>query len=245
MLTPERAAVAPAVLVRQRATTPRPLRIVLGEDNLLFREGLASILGSADSLEIVGVGATEDEVIEAAHGTRPDVVVTDIRMPPSYTDEGIRIADRMRKERPEIGVVALSQFVDVSWAVRLLHDGSAGRAYLLKEHVARRDQLVDAIRDVADGGSYVDPSVVQMLVNAHVQAEASPLQRLTVRERDVLALIAEGMSNAGIASTLVLTKRAVERYVGDIFAKLGLDDDVDVSRRVAATLVYLRETKPS
>jgi DNA-binding NarL/FixJ family response regulator len=236
----------PAELVRRRVTAaPRRLRVVLGEDSLLFREGLVSILSAVDSLELAGIATTEAEVLESVSRERPDVLVTDVRMPPTLTDEGIRIADRLRTERPAVGVVVLSQFTNAAWAVRLFQGGAAGRAYMLKEHVARRDQLVDAVREVADGGSYVDPSVVETLVTAHVSAAQSPLLRLTARQRQVLALIAEGMSNASIGTTLDMPKRAVERYVGDIFTKLELEDDVDVSRRVAATLLFLRETTPA
>jgi Response regulator containing a CheY-like receiver domain and an HTH DNA-binding domain len=169
-------------------------------------------------------------------------VITDIRMPPTNTDEGIRAATALRENHPGVGVVVISQYVSPHYALRLFEEGSAGRAYVLKEHVGHRIQLMEAIRAVASGDSVVDPKVVDVLVQARMRAKNSQLAELTPRERDVLAGVAAGKSNAAVASSLYLTKRAVEKNINSIFAKLGLRDDQSVSRRVQAALLYLAET---
>jgi DNA-binding NarL/FixJ family response regulator len=171
----------------------------------------------------------------------PDVVVTDIRMPPTGTDEGIQVAQSIRTSHPGIGVVVLSQYSTPSYAVALLEGGSAGRAYLLKDRVARADELVAAIRAVAAGGSVIDPKVVEEVVNARAASAASPLERLTPREREILGEIAQGKSNGAIAATLMLSERAVEKHINSILSKLQLSDEPDVNRRVKAVLVYLAQ----
>lgn len=218
------------------------LRIVVGEDDLLMREGIQQILRSHESdFEVVGVGGSFDEVVDVVEREQPDVVVTDIRMPPTKTDEGIRIAARLRDAHPRVGVVLLSQYAGSSYAVRLFEGGSSGRAYLLKERIAHRVQLFGAIRDVADGGSVIDPQVVDDLVRGKELAANSKLGSLTSRELDVLAEMAQGKSNAAIAASLFLTKRGVEKHVNGIFSKLDLPEESVVSRRVVSTLLYLSE----
>jgi DNA-binding NarL/FixJ family response regulator len=240
--TPSHARPTPAMSSDDRA---RRLRVVLGEDSFVFREGLRAIVDSIDGLEVVGDAASEDEVLDAVEHLQPDVLITDIRMPPSQTDEGVRIARRLRDTRPEIGVVALSQFLDASWAMELLRGGVGGRAYLLKEHVACREQLAKAIAEVTRGGTWIDPLVLQRMFEAHRQAEVTPLAALTARQLEVLGLVAAGRSNAGIAADLGIGARAVERHVGEIFERLGLVDEADVSRRVLAALVFLHEHQPA
>jgi DNA-binding NarL/FixJ family response regulator len=183
-----------------------------------------------------------DSLREVCAELRPDVVVTDIRMPPTYTDEGIRIAAEFREAHPEMGVVVLSQYSDPIYAMALLDGGSARRAYLLKERVHNRAELTAAIHAVAEGGSMVDPKIVDGLVLARSQADRSPLNELTAREREVLAEIAQGKSNTAIAESLFLTKRAVEKHINAIFLKLGLAHAEDVSKRVKAALMLLAES---
>ncbi|MBV9310503.1 MAG: response regulator transcription factor, partial [Solirubrobacterales bacterium] len=174
----------------------------------------------------------------------PDVVITDIRMPPSGAGEGIRIARILRETDPEIGVVVLSQYAEPGYALALFESGSAGRAYLLKERVRNREELIGAIETVAQRGSVIDPKIVDLLIAARARPRSSPLAELTPRERELLGEIASGKSNSAIAESLVLTKRAVEKHVNSIFAKLGLPEDQDVSRRVKATLMYLADEGP-
>jgi DNA-binding NarL/FixJ family response regulator len=221
-----------------------PIRLVLAEDNLLVREGLQQLLTTAADLDVVRTCADLDCVLEAIEQVRPDVVLTDIRMPPSKTDEGIQIAARLRETHPGIGVVVLSQYADPAYVLKLLETGSDGRGYMLKERIHDRGQLSSAIRTVAGGGSFIDPKIVEVLVAARARAERSPLLELTPREREVLSEIAEGKSNTAIAESLVLTKRAVEKHINSIFTKLGLADANDVSKRVKATLVFLSEAGP-
>ncbi|MET0728098.1 MAG: response regulator transcription factor [Acidimicrobiales bacterium] len=215
------------------------IRIVLAEDNALLRDGIRRILDAAEDLELVGAYGSLDELLAGVKEHAPDVVVTDIRMPPTGTDEGIRAAAELRASHPEVGVVVLSQFVSPQYAVALLDQGSQGRAYLLKDRVADVDDLVDAIRVVARGGSVIDPQVVDELVRSRSRAERSPLEHLTPREREVLAEMASGKSNAAIAGTLVLSERAVEKHINSIFSKLHLVEEADVNRRVKAVLLYL------
>jgi DNA-binding NarL/FixJ family response regulator len=215
-----------------------PIRVVLAEDNALLRAGVAKLLDAADDIELVGTAADLDALLAAVEETAPDVVVTDIRMPPTGTDEGIRLALRLRAERPAVGVVVLSQHVAASYALALLESGAEGRAYLLKDRVAEVGELVEAVRAVAAGGSVIDPKVVEALVSVRRPAR-SDLDRLTPRELEVLGEIAQGKSNGAIAASLVLSERAVEKHSNSIFAKLGLAEEPDVNRRVKAVLVYL------
>ena len=212
--------------------------VVLAEDNLIVREGIATLLADPHAgVELLAQRDDVDSLLEAVDTLRPDVVVTDIRMPPTFTDEGIRIASTLRELRPEMGVVVLSSYAEPEYALTLLESGIEGRAYILKERVHDRAQLVAAIHSVASGGSVIDPKVVGGLVGE--QTGDASLGQLTPREREVLAQIAEGKSNAAIAVSLVLTKRAVEKHINSIFMKLGLSYADDVSKRVKATLMFL------
>jgi DNA-binding NarL/FixJ family response regulator len=217
------------------------LRVVLGEDSLIVREGLQQLLGSHAEMEVVASHADLESLAAAVDSEQPDVLVTDIRMPPSHTDEGIALANRLRETHPQLGVVVISQFSDPGYVLALLEAGSDRRAYLLKERVHDRGQLIAAIRAVAGGASMIDPKVVEELVGARARAQHSPLGQLTPREHEVLAEIAQGKSNTAIAESLVLTKRAVEKHINSIFLKLGLADAEDVSKRVKAALMFLYE----
>jgi DNA-binding NarL/FixJ family response regulator len=216
--------------------------VVLAEDNLLVREGLHQLLSSVPDLDVVGECGDLDSLFETIEREKPDVVLTDIRMPPTGTDEGVLVATRLRESDPEIGVVVLSQYADPGYVLKLFEDGSDRRGYLLKERVHDRSQLSTAVRTVATGGSVIDPKVVDVLVTGRARAERSPLRALTPRELEVLAESAEGKSNVAIAESLVLTKGAVEKHINSIFMKLGLADAEDVSKRVKATLVFLAES---
>jgi DNA-binding NarL/FixJ family response regulator len=216
-----------------------PIRVVLAEDSALLRQGLAQLVERTEGLELVGAAGDLAALWDLVEAEGPDVVVTDIRMPPTGTDEGIRVAARLRDERPDVGVVVLSQHADAAYALALLDGGSQGRAYLLKERIADVDELVAAIREVAAGGSVIDPAVVERLVSASRTRRPTELDRLTPREREVLGEMAQGKSNAAIAASLVLSERAVEKHTNNIFAKLGLTEEPDVNRRVKAVLVHL------
>ena len=218
---------------------PMPIRLVLADDHYLVREGVVRLIETEPDLELVASCDDYDSLVEAIEQFEPDVVLTDIRMPPTGTDEGIRLAAELRETHPDMGVVVLSQFVESAYAVALLENGSEGRAYLLKERVSDIDDLVSAIRTVAAGGSAIDPKVVDELVNARGSANASPLRHLTPRERDVLAEIATGKNNAAIASSLVLSERAVQKHINSIFSKLGLGEHPEIHRRVKAVLMFL------
>jgi DNA-binding NarL/FixJ family response regulator len=219
-----------------------PIRVVIGEDNLLVREGLRELLARDPGIEVVAAVGDMATLMEACDRQEPDVVITDIRMPPTATDEGIRLAGELRESHPEMGVVVLSQYADPIYALALLEHGSDRRAYLLKERVHNRAELTAAIRAVATEGSLIDPKIVEGLVHAREQSDRSPLKALTAREREVLAEIAQGKSNTAIAESLFLTKRAVEKHINAIFLKLGLADSQDVSKRVKAALILLSET---
>jgi DNA-binding NarL/FixJ family response regulator len=219
-----------------------PIRLVLAEDQYLVREALERLLKTRDDFEIAAVCEDLDSLLEAVDAERPDVVVTDIRMPPGNTDEGIQAATRLRATSPEIGVVVLSQYASPSYVLALLEGGSERRAYLLKERVKDLEQLVAAIRAVAVGGSVMDPKVVEALVAENARAEDSPLNELTPRERDVLREMAEGKNNAAIAEALVLTERSVEKVIHSIFLKLGLTWETAVHKRVKAVILYLAES---
>jgi len=219
----------------------RPIRVVVAEDSYVIREFLTATLVSAPEVELVAVCTNGKELERAIETWDPDVVLTDIRMPPSGTDEGVRIAGALRHSRPDVGVVVLSQYAEPAYAVSLLEEGTGGRAYLIKERVRNRGELIGAIEAVADGGSVIDPMIVDVLIEARSRATQSKLSQLTARERELLAEIAAGKSNGAIAESLVLTKRAVEKHVNSIFAKLDLPETQDVSRRVKATLIFLSE----
>jgi DNA-binding NarL/FixJ family response regulator len=220
------------------------IRVVVVDDSLIVREGLKELLATSSTVELVEAYGDLDSVLAGLDEHRPDVVVTDIRMPPSNTDEGIRLAEHLRSQSPSTGVVVLSQYSDPGYVLAYLEHGSDSRAYLLKERVHDRGQLVSAIDAVARGGSVIDPKIVEVLVNSRARADHSPLAELTHRERDVLAELAEGKTNAAIGESLVVTKRAVEKHINSIFTKLGLTGSEDVSKRVKATLMYLAEISP-
>jgi DNA-binding NarL/FixJ family response regulator len=220
------------------------VRVVLAEDNALLREGMARLLSTAGGVEVVGTCADLPGLMAMVEAEAPDVVVTDIRMPPTGTDEGIRAAATLRTAHPDVGVVVLSQYANPAYALELLAAGSEGRAYLLKDRVSDVDELVRAIREVATRGSVIDSKVVEALVTATSGAARSDLARLTPRETEVLAEMAQGKSNAAIASALVLSERAVEKHTNSVFSKLGLTEEPDVNRRVKAVLVFLAEHDP-
>ena len=220
------------------------IRVVVAEDSLILREGVQQLLADSPSVEVVAAYGDLDALLAAVEEDRPDVVLTDIRMPPSNTDEGIRLAARLRQTFPSTGVVVLSQYAEPPYVLALLEHGSDRRGYLLKERIHERGQLVSVIDAVARGGSVIDPKIVELLVDSKARIEQSPLAELTPREREVLAEMAEGKSNAAIAESLVLTKRAVEKHVNAIFMKLGLAGSENVSKRVKATLMFLADISP-
>jgi DNA-binding NarL/FixJ family response regulator len=217
------------------------VRVVIADDALLVREGITKLLSTYDDVEICATCTDLPELFAAVESVGPDVVLTDIRMPPTGTDEGIRAATELREQHPEVGVVVLSQYVEPTYALRLLEGGSSGRAYLLKERLSEGSELIGAIREVAAGGSVIDPKVVESLVTTRARSSSSPLERLTPRELDVLSEIAQGKNNAAVASTLVLSERAVEKHINSLFAKLGLGEEPNVHRRVMAVLLYLAD----
>jgi DNA-binding NarL/FixJ family response regulator len=218
------------------------VRVVFAEDNYLVREGTAALLQTSDEVELIGTASALDELLAAVEELKPDVVLTDIRMPPTNSTEGIDAARRIRSDHPDIGVVVLSQFAEEEYAYELLKDGAAGLGYLLKERVSNLDELVRALNEVARGGSVLDPKVVEALVSAKDRMAHSPLATLTDREREVLEHMAQGQNNASIAKSLFLTERAVEKHINSLFHKLGLSEETDVHRRVMAVLAFLRES---
>jgi DNA-binding NarL/FixJ family response regulator len=220
-----------------------PIRVVLADDSYIVREGVRELLKSVEELDVVAVCSDLDSLRVAIEREHPDVVLTDIRMPPTSTDEGIRIAEELRSSAPSIGVVVLSQFADAEYALALLDKGAAGRAYLLKERVSDLDHLVNAIREVARGGSVVDARVIENLIAARSRNKPSALADLTPREVEVLAAVAEGKNNGAIAKALHLTEGAVEKHISSIFSKLGLSEEPAVHRRVKATLIYLADER--
>ena len=219
------------------------IRLVLAEDHYLVREGVRRLIETEPELDLVASCSDLPSLLAAIEEHRPDVVLTDIRMPPTGTDEGLRAADRLRELRPDAGVVVLSQYADPQYALAFLEHGSKGRAYLLKERVSDIDQLLRAIRAVAGGESFIDPKVIDVLVAARSQSAASPLRHLTPREGDILSEMAQGKNNAAIAATLALSDRAVEKHIGSIFSKLGLTEEQDVNRRVKAVLLFLADRR--
>jgi DNA-binding NarL/FixJ family response regulator len=220
------------------------VRVVVAEDSMLVREGIAKLLGVQPDIEVVAMCEDLPGLLEAVERERPDLVLTDIRMPPTGTDEGIRAAATLRATHPAVGVVVLSQYADPTYALELFDGGSEGRAYLLKERLADGAQLVAALHEVANGGSVVDPKVVESLVAARGRSTHSPLEHLTPRESEVLAEIAQGKNNSAVAASLVLSERAVEKHINSLFSKLGLTEEPDVHRRVKAVLLYLSARPP-
>ena len=219
------------------------VRVVFAEDNYLVREGTSALLASVDEIELVDAVEDLDALLASVKKKKPDAVLTDIRMPPTNTSEGIDAAKRIRAEHPDIGVVVLSQFDDEGYAYELLKDGAAGLGYLLKERVADVEELVRALGEVARGGSVLDPKVVGSLVAAKDRMAHSPLASLTEREREVLSHMAQGQNNGAIAKSLFLTERAIEKHINSLFHKLDLTEEPDVHRRVMAVLAFLRETE--
>jgi DNA-binding NarL/FixJ family response regulator len=217
------------------------IRVIVAEDNYLVREAVTRLLETEPDIEVAGVCGDYDGLIASVGELTPDVVLTDIRMPPTGTDEGVRAAAELRESHPTLGVVVLSQYVDPTYALELLDAGSERRAYLLKERVSDVDQLARAVREVAAGGSVIDPKVVEVLVEARARKADSPLDRLTPREHEVLAEMAQGRNNAAVAAALGLSERAVEKHINSVFSKLGLSEEPDVHRRVKAVLLYLSD----
>jgi DNA-binding NarL/FixJ family response regulator len=223
-------------------TQPRErIRVVVADDSYLIRESLTLMLATEPEVELVSVCSNGKELEAAIAAEHPAFVIVDIRMPPSGADEGVRVANRLRETHPDTGVLVLSQYAEAAYALALLESGSARRAYLLKERIRDKGELIRAISTVARGGSVIDPQIVDVLIEARTRVARSPLAELTPRERQLLGEIAEGKSNAAIAESLVLSKRAVEKHVNAIFSKLNLRDAQDVSRRVKAALLYLSE----
>ena len=218
-----------------------PIRVVVAEDAFLAREAIEQVLARSSDVTVAAVCEDRYSLVDAIESEKPDVIVTDIRMPPTGTDEGIQVAQSVRESHPEMGVVVLSQFVEPAYALALLSSGSGGRAYLLKERINDQEQLIRAIKAVVAGESVIDPKVVDALVEAQARRDNSQLAELSERETEVLAEIAQGKSNSAIAESLFLTKRAVEKHINSIFMKLDLRDSDDVSRRVKATLIFLAE----
>jgi DNA-binding NarL/FixJ family response regulator len=217
------------------------IRVVVAEDNYLVREAVTRLLDTIPDIDVAGACEDYDALLAMVDDLAPDVVLTDIRMPPTGSDEGVRAAKELRTTHPELGVVVLSQYVEPTYALELLERGSARRAYLLKERVSDVDQLSRAIHEVADGGSVIDPKVVEALVAARARTQDSPLERLTPREHEVLAEMAQGRNNASVGSALGLSERAVEKHINSVFSKLGLSEEPDVHRRVKAVLLYLAD----
>jgi DNA-binding NarL/FixJ family response regulator len=217
------------------------LRVVLAEDNYLLREGVRRLIEGQPELELVAVCGDLPSVLTAIESERPDVVLTDIRMPPTGTDEGLRAAEHLRAVNPDGGVVVLSQYADPEYALAFLDHGSRGRGYLLKERVSDVAQLLSAIQEVARGGSVIDPKVIDALVSARSRSRASPLRHLTPRELEILSEMAQGKNNLAIASSLFLSERAVEKHISSIFSKLGLSEERESHRRVKAVLVFLAD----
>ena len=217
------------------------LRVVFAEDNYLVREGVAALLETTDEVELIQVVENADDLLAAVATHEPDAVLTDIRMPPTHTTEGIDAARTIRTQHPGVGVLVLSQYAEEAYAYALLKDGAEGLGYLLKDRVADLDELVRALQEVARGGSFLDPRVVEALLARTRKLESSPLSAITDRERDVLEQMAQGKNNAGIAAALHLSDRAVEKHINSLFHKMGLSEEPDVHRRVMAVLTFLHD----
>ena len=222
---------------------PDVIRVAIADDSYLIREAIGQIMGRIEGVDLVATCADGDALWEAIESEDPDAVIVDMRMPPSGEQEGIDIARRLRESHPRIGVVLLSQYAEPRFGLELMNPSAAGRAYLLKDRVHDREELEAAIRTVARGGTMIDPTMVRMLLEAQQQRRGSAVAELTRREREVLGEMAQGRSNAAIAESLRLNKRAVEKHVGSIFMKLELSDEQMVSRRVVAVLLYLAEER--
>jgi DNA-binding NarL/FixJ family response regulator len=220
------------------------IRVVVADDSYIIREGVRELVRALDDIEVVAACDDLNTLQRAIAEHKPHVVLTDIRMPPTNSDEGIRVAESLRHTDPAVGVVVLSQFSDAEYALALLDKGAAGRAYLLKERVTDLDQLANAIREVSRGGSVIDPKVVENLIASRSRHARSPLAELTPRETEVLSEVAQGKNNAAIAAQLHLTERAVEKHINSIFSKLGLSEEESVHRRVRAALIYLAAKSP-
>ncbi|HEY2777089.1 MAG TPA: response regulator transcription factor [Gaiellaceae bacterium] len=217
------------------------IRLVLADDHYLVREGVRRLLETEPGFEVVAVCSDLESLLAAVEAERPDVVLTDIRMPPDGVDEGIQAAERLRETHPEVGVVVLSQYAEPRYALALLEGGTARRAYLLKERVQELSELVAAIRAVAEGSSVIDPKVVEGLVAEKARMEESPLHQLTPREHDVLREMAKGRNNAAIAKELYVAERSVEKVIHSIFLKLGIAWEPSVHKRVTAVILYLAD----
>ena len=215
------------------------IRVVLAEDSVLAREGIIRIVARAEDIELVATCETLAEARAAVEREHPDVVLTDIRMAPTFTDEGIQLAAELARSHPEIGVLVLSQHAEPLYALTLLEHGSKGRGYLLKERLKDSGELNRSVREIAAGGAIVDPKIVDALLTMQEQRERNALEKLTPREREILALVAEGKSNSAVAESLSIGTRGVERLINSIFTKLELGDSDAISRRVKATLAYL------
>jgi len=220
------------------------IRVVFADDNFLVREGTSALLAEVEEVDLVGVVGDPTALLRAVAELSPDAVLTDIRMPPTFTSEGIDAAKRIRVEHPNVGVVVLSQYAEDDLAFDLLSDGVSGLGYLLKERVSQVDELVRALQEVCRGGSALDPKIVEGLMSRRSREAKSPLHGLTDRERDVLAEMAAGRNNSAIAKTLFLSDRAVEKHIGVVFQKLGLIDEGEVNRRVMAVLAFLEASHP-
>jgi DNA-binding NarL/FixJ family response regulator len=221
------------------------LRVLFAEDNYLVREGTAALLAEVDDVDLIGVVGDPRALLEKVAELGPDVVLTDIRMPPTFTTEGIDVAKRIRADHPETGVVVLSQYAEEEYAFELLEDGVAGLGYLLKDRVTAIDELIRAMQEVARGGSALDPRVVEGLVARKAREARSPLTTLTDKESAVLQEMATGRNNSSIAQVLFMSERAVEKHIGAIFQKLGLREERDLNRRVAAVITFLEAGGPA
>jgi len=220
----------------------KSMRVVIAEDNYLVREGTRRLLEDSGEVEVVAAVGSADELLDAVDRLHPDAVLTDIRMPPGHDMEGIAAAHQIRKKHPQVGVVVLSQHADEAYAFQLLKDGTAGLAYLLKERVGDTDELLRALRETIAGRSVIDPAVVEALLASRSRQAHSPLSALTPRETDVLREMAQGKTNAAVAESLSVSESAVEKYANAIFSKLGLSEEPQVHRRVAAVLAFLRDS---
>lgn len=220
-----------------------PTTLLIAEDDYLVREGARAVLDSVDGYAVLGTAGDPENLLALVDAHDPDAVVVDIRMPPTFTTEGIELARRLRDERPGIGIVVLSQHADPEYALELLGEGSNGLAYLLKERLGDAEQLVMAIEEVVDGGSVVDPKIVEALMEAQRRRTASRLLGLSGREIEVLRLMASGQGNAAIARSLSIADKTVEKNISSIFRKLGLSEEVDINRRVSAVLFFLQRSR--
>lgn len=215
-------------------------RVVIADDAMLLRQGVAAVLATLDDVEVVADAEDHPGLLAAVEEHRPDLVITDVRMPPTHTNEGIAAAREIRSRYPDTGVIVLSQYLDADYVIELLEDGTEGLAYLLKENVAARRQLAGAIDAVSSGSSSIDPAAIEVFVQARSR-RPSPLDELTEREREVLSLVAEGLRNSAVADRLHLSEKSVEKHINSIFSKLHLTDESESNRRVRSVLLWLAE----